>query len=76
MKGKFVFKEQLQIADENLWKIVLLNGSELGYVLVYVDDLLILATRRIAEAFHGWVRSKWQCSDLEQALPQKALRFL
>ena len=45
--------------DENLWEISLEGGVNIGHVLVYVDDLLILSTQGTAEAFHAWVRSKW-----------------
>ena len=62
--------------DENLWEISLEGGVNIGHVLVYVDDLLILSNQGTAEAFHAWVRSKWGCSDLERATASKALRFL
>ena len=39
-------------------------------------SLLILSSRGIAEAFHSWVKSKWGCSDLDNATPSRPLRFL
>eukprot|EP00439_Symbiodinium_sp_Y106_P022102 s6340_g2.t1 len=63
-------------SDENLWEIALVDGSVIGHVLVYVDDLLILSTRNTAESFHSWVKDKWGCSDLDKASSCKPLRFL
>ena len=59
-----------------MWKVVLNDGSVVAHILVYVDDLLILSSRGIAEAFHSWVKSKWGCSDLDNATPSRPLRFL
>ena len=73
-QGKAILRRT--VSDENLWEIVLVSGSVIGHVLVYVDDLLILGNRDTAESLHAWIRSKWGCSDLERALPHKPLRFL
>ena len=64
------------VSDENLWEIVLREGSIIGHVLVYVDDLLILSGKSTAESFYNWVKKKWDCSDLDRSTPHKALRFL
>ena len=64
------------VTDENLWKITLEDNTLIGYVLVYVDDLLILSTPPVATALHEWIRLRWQCSDLEQAKAHRGLRFL
>ncbi|CAE7838747.1 RE1 [Symbiodinium sp. CCMP2592] len=63
-------------SDENLWEMVLSDGTNVGYVLVYVDDILMVSSRLVAEAFHAWIKDRWECSDLEQATAHKALRFL
>ena len=63
-------------SDENLWMICLANEAVVGYVLVYVDDLLILSSAQVANSLHEWIKRQWQCSDLERAHPGKALRFL
>ena len=64
------------MCDENLWKLIHEDETCVGYVLVYVDDLLILANASIAHGFHSWVKERWECSDLDRAKPHKALRFL
>ena len=64
------------VSDENLWKLVLDDDTCIAHVLVYVDDLLILACRSVATALFEWIRSQWQCSELEQAQVHKPLRFL
>ena len=64
------------ISDDNLWKLVLEDNTCIAHILVYVDDLLILACRSVALALFEWIRGKWQCSELEQAQVQKPLRFL
>ena len=64
------------VSDENLWRITLSDGTVLGHVLVYVDDLLILSTSSVARALHNWIKERWQCSELERAQQQKPLRFL
>ena len=67
---------QRTVSDENLWRITLSDGTVLGHVLVYVDDLLILSTSQVARALHDWIKERWQCSELERAQQQKPLRFL
>ena len=67
---------QRTISDDNLWKLILEDNSCIAHVLVYVDDLLILAEQPVAEAVYNWVKGQWQCSELEQAHVHKPLRFL
>ena len=50
-------------SDDNLWEMILEDGTCVGHVLVYVDDLLLLCDQNVAQAFHAWIRSKWGCSD-------------
>ena len=63
-------------SDENLWKVVVNGNTILGYVLVYVDDLLILSTEDVAIPLHEWIKERWQTSELEKAQSRKPLRFL
>ena len=64
------------VSDENLWEIVWNSGFVIGHILVYVDDLLILGSKGTAESVHRWIKSMWNCSDLERATAHKPLRFL
>ena len=59
-----------------IWEIVLSSGFVIGHILVYVDDLLILGSKGTAESVHRWIKSMWNCSDLERATAHKPLRFL
>ncbi|CAE7938346.1 TY5A [Symbiodinium necroappetens] len=67
---------QKTASDENLWQIIVSGNTVIGHVLVYVDDLLVVSMWQTAKAFHEWVKQRWQCSDLEKAGEDKALRFL
>ncbi|CAE7260714.1 GIP [Symbiodinium necroappetens] len=62
--------------EANLWH--LLDGSDtlLGYAIVYVDDIMVLASQDDAEAFYKWIRSVWQCTPLEGAERGKPITFL
>ena len=63
--------------DENLWKICFRcePGVTKGLLLVYVDDLLIMAARKVVECIYKWLVSEWKCSALEW-IDSGALRFL
>ena len=73
----FGFAKLKRIAsDENLWKICRDDDTVLGFVLVYVDDILILSQAQVSRSLHEWIKARWQCSELERANPAKPLRFL
>eukprot|EP00439_Symbiodinium_sp_Y106_P082589 s1232_g22.t1 len=66
MYGDQVLALSATTTDENLWQIKLQGEEELqGLVLVYVDDILILAKREVVEAIYQWLVSDWKCSNLE-----------
>ena len=67
------------VVDSNLWKIVeVKDGGEMtvGYVVVYVDDILTAASGPVMEAFHSWLRDTWECSEPEVVDDGRGARFL
>ena len=66
-----------QFASEgNLWSMKLGDGSCLGHLLVYVDDMLLLTDLDVAESFITWLRQSWECTGLKEATSSDPLRFL
>ena len=66
-----------QFASEgNLWSMRLCDGSCLGHILVYVDDMLLLTSANVAESFIAWLRESWECTGLKEATSTDPLRFL
>ncbi|CAE7215740.1 GIP, partial [Symbiodinium sp. CCMP2456] len=63
-------------SDSNVWSIELESGECMGHLLIYVDDMLIMADDCIAASFFEWIRGRWDCTDLETASCDKPLRFL
>ena len=63
--------------EANLWQIRSLNldtaqienctkdAAVVGYVVVYVDDLLVLGEKPTVQAFLDQVRATWTCSEPE-----------
>ena len=55
--------EQL-ISDDQVWKIIKADGSTkeaLGYLMVYIDDLLITGVESATTTFLSWVEARWEC---------------
>ena len=69
--------EQL-VSDNQVWRIVPEKGERevYGYVLVYIDDLLIHAQEEAMEGFVKWVSSKWDVDDLDVLDYDHSIRFL
>ncbi|CAE7230836.1 RE1 [Symbiodinium sp. CCMP2592] len=68
--------EQL-VSDNQVWKIIPEHGGEVyGYVLVYIDDLLIHAQEEAMEGFFKWVSAKWEVDDLDVLDYNHPIRFL
>ncbi|CAE7699215.1 TY5A, partial [Symbiodinium sp. CCMP2456] len=63
-------------SDSNVWSIELESGECMGHLLIYVDDMLIMADDCIAASFFEWIRGRWDCTDLQTASCDKPLRFL
>ena len=69
--------EQL-VSDNQVWRILQEDGEGevYGYVLVYIDDLLIHAREDAMEGFFKWVSAKWEVDDLDVLDYDHPIRFL
>ena len=63
-------------SEDNVWSMRLNDGTCVGHLLVYVDDMLLLTQPSIAEPFIRWIRQTWECTGLKEATAQEPLRFL
>ena len=63
--------------DENTWAIMLIHNEEIiGYITVYVDDLLYVGTVEAITAAHTWLASEWKTSGLAWIGQDEPVRFL
>ncbi|CAE7530637.1 GIP [Symbiodinium sp. CCMP2592] len=62
--------------EPNLWTIEDLYGQKFGFVIVYVDDILILSDRAHADALHSHITSQWECTPLQEATESDPVTFL
>ena len=70
--------EQL-VSDDQVWRIIRADGSSpeaLGYLMVYIDDLLVTGLEQPATALLKWVEAKWECDSPSFLDYGKPLRFL
>ncbi|CAE7596732.1 GIP [Symbiodinium sp. CCMP2456] len=71
-----VVKMSQSDVEGNLWTLVLETGETIGHAIVYVDDVMLLTSRAEAELAHAWIRSTWECTDLQTTTPEAAITFL
>ncbi|OLQ13572.1 Copia protein [Symbiodinium microadriaticum] len=70
--------EQL-VTDDQIWRIVREDAKDTqtyGYVLVYIDDLLIQTGEENLRAFYQWVADKWEVDALDVLDYDHSIRFL
>ena len=63
-------------SEGNVWSMRLQDGSCIGHLLVYVDDMLLLTEPEVAHSFIDWLRKTWECTGLKEATALEPLRFL
>ncbi|CAE7819778.1 GIP [Symbiodinium sp. CCMP2592] len=63
-------------AESNVWKMLNEEGKVVGFVIIYVDDMMFLTTKAEADLAHEWLRSVWQCTPLEEATEHASVTFL
>ena len=66
-------------SDNQVWKVVRSDGASqeaLGYLLVYVDDLMVMSTEGVMKSFFGWLSNKWECDDLSLLSEKNPIKFL
>ena len=80
MNGEKVeLKLQKLISDDQIWKVMRADGCDneaLGYLVVYIDDLMIMGPDGVMKSFFGWLSNKWECDDLRVLSKEIALKFL
>eukprot|EP00439_Symbiodinium_sp_Y106_P026004 s7875_g3.t1 len=52
------------------------RGVIAGYVIVYVDDVLILSSRAQASALYTHITKQWECTSLQEATEHEPVTFL
>ena len=80
VEGALVEVKLQQLASDNqVWRIVRADdpGEEaLGYLLVYIDDLMVVSTNNIMTTFFTWLSNMWECDDLSILSEEQPLKFL
>ena len=71
-------KLQPLVSDSQVWKILDSNDEKnvKGYLLVYVDDVLIVGEPTAIQACYRWFADRWECDELATLRPDNPLRFL
>ena len=67
------------ITDNQIWKVVREDqpqGEVYGYIMVYIDDLLIHAQEQAMYGFFQWVSTKWEVDALDILDYDHPIRFL
>ncbi|CAE7251196.1 putative transposon protein [Symbiodinium microadriaticum] len=61
-----------------VWEVVDVDSPQeaLGYIMVYIDDLLIAGPPEILHSFFGWVSARWEVDDLNILKENHPIRFL
>ena len=70
---------QQLVSDNQIWRIVdeeNPQGEPHGYLMVYIDDLLIQAQEPVMNSFFQWVAAKWECDALNVLEYDNSIRFL
>ena len=66
------------VTDDQVWKIEREQGDKqpLGYIMVYVDDILINSLPEAMRSFYDWLASRWECDNLDVLGENHPIRFL
>ena len=66
------------VSDSQVWKILDPKDEKnvKGYLLVYVDDVLIVGEPQAIQACYRWFADRWECDELATLRPESPLRFL
>ena len=72
-------KLEQMVSDNQIWKVVRADNESpevYGFVLVYIDDLLIHAQEEAMQSFFRWVSAKWEVDALDVLEFDHPIRFL
>ena len=66
--------------EGNLWKIMKQSPNETewtceGHVIVYVDDIMVMANDQVRNDFFTRLQREWKCSDIETVDTHNWVRF-
>ena len=66
------------VTDDQVWQIVRQEGDQtpLGFIMVYVDDILVNSHPEAMTSFYQWVASRWECDSLDVLSEDHPIRFL
>ena len=70
--------EQL-MSDNQVWRVVRADGrknDDLGYLLVYIDDLMVVGPETVVKTFFHWLSNTWECDDLSLLSEDHPIKFL
>ena len=63
-------------SDDQVWRMVdETDDSTLGYILVYLDDVLLIGLPEVVSSFYQWLAEKWECDQLGILTKENPLRF-
>ncbi|CAE7249905.1 GIP [Symbiodinium sp. CCMP2592] len=62
--------------ESNLWSMVTDDGVTVGYMIIYVDDLMLLAKPEDASGLFDWIKGRWECTPLQKATTEEPITFL
>ena len=76
--GPVVMKLEQLITDDQVWKIVREDGQgePHGYLLVYIDDMLVNAEETTMWGFFKWLSAKWEVDELDVLDYEHPIKFL
>ena len=69
---------QQLVANNQIWRITTVENEDvtLGYLTVYVDDVLAMGEEPVLNDFYSWIAEKWECDDWTRLSPTTPIRFL
>ncbi len=67
----------VETPERHVWKVTQLDNPEAehGYLLTYVDDMLIVGNKEVAQEVIGQIQGHWQCSPPEFLSDEKPMKF-
>ncbi|CAE7038253.1 RE1 [Symbiodinium sp. CCMP2592] len=73
-----VMKLEQLITDNQVWRIVREDGlgDPQGYLLVYIDDMLVNAEEKTMWGFFNWLSAKWEVDELDVMDYDHPIKFL
>ncbi|CAE7383647.1 Papd4 [Symbiodinium necroappetens] len=52
--------------ERNVWKIVTESGKVVGFMIIYVDDIMLLSSKEEAEKAYAWIREMPEAEEYTQ----------